>query len=194
MNFKTLFFCFALSTILFYSKASSDTTSKNSFGGGMFYGLGAFNIQNNYIKTTANSNVIGGRLGYNFGEKIFAGIMGNSSTLLYKNQSYIRYTYFGLVAEYKIPIHKFTISPGIWLGGGVMKNLHIEGLINNQITDGYHQIHSSLFAYPYLNISCKVTKIISIHLIAEYIHPEINRADIKIEGSNIRLGIMFQRE
>lgn len=193
MNFKTLLFYFILSIILFHSKASSDTTSKNSFGGGMFYGLGVFNIQNDYIKTTANSYVIGGRLGYNFGKKIFSGIMGNSSTLLYKKQSYIRYTYFGLVAEYKIPIHKFTISPGIWLGGGVTKNLHIENLINHQITEGYLQKHSSMFAYPYLNISYKVTKILSIHLIAEYINPEINRADIKIEGCNIRLGIMFQR-
>lgn len=193
MNYKRLLLCLILSFNLLNTKASSDTTSKNSFGGGMFYGLGTFKIQNEYLKTRAQSNVIGGRLGYHFGNKIFAGIMGNSSNLLYENQSYIRYTYFGLVAEYKISIHKFSISPGIWIGGGVMKNLHIARLMDHKITDGYLTKHSALFAYPYLNVAYKATNKLSIHLIAEYIHPEINRSDIKIEGSNIRLGIMFQR-
>lgn len=193
MNFKILLLFTALSFNLLYIKASSDTTSKNSFGGGMFYGLGMFNIQNEYIKTRAQSNVIGGRLGYHFGKNIFAGIIGNSSNLRYENQSYIRYTYFGLVTEFKFPIHKFSISPGIWIGGGVMKNLHIDGLIDHKITDGSLTKHSSFFAYPYLNVAYKATNKFSIHLIAECIHPAINRTAIKIEGSNIRLGIIFNR-
>lgn len=193
MNIKTFFFCSVFCIKSIFCLASSDTTHKKGFAGGMFYGLGTFDIENDFTKTIANSNVIGGRLGYYFSENIFAGIMGNSSTLHYKNQSYIRYTYFGFVSEFKFPFKKFAISPGLWLGGGIMRNLHLESLENGKIKDGYIQKQYSLFAYPYLNISYKASKKLYLHLIAEYIHPQLNNSSIQIQGSNIRFGLMFQR-
>lgn len=193
MNLKIFIFCSVFCIKSIFCIASSDTTQKNGFAGGMFYGLGSFKMENNFTKTTANSNVIGGRLGYYFNKNIFAGIMGNSSTLHYQNQSYIRYTYFGLASEFKITIRKMAFSPGVWLGGGIMRNLHLENLENGKIKDGYIQKQYSLFAYPYLNISYKASKKLYLHLIAEYIHPQLNSSSIQIQGSNIRFGLMFQR-
>jgi hypothetical protein len=185
--------CIALLILQKFTIASSDTTHKKGIAGGMFYGLGRFSLENNFTKTNTNSNVIGGRLGYFFSKNFFAGIMGNSSTLHYQNQSYLRYTYFGLASELKIPYKRMAFSPGIWIGGGIMRNLHIENLENGKITDGYIHKYYSLFAYPYFNISYKATKKLNLHLISEYIHPQLNNSSIQIHGSNIRIGLMFQR-
>lgn len=191
-----LLFAFLPCLFIVFSLSAQNPVTKNaqsiSYAGGMFYGSGYFSMQNDFASHERAISGLGGRLFLNTSDKFRIGGMGSSIIQKYDAISYFKVSYGGLSGEFYRQHNQLNVAVGLYGGGGAYKNLH---LIENQGVNFLvnYSRHGFYFISPMFTAHYQVTGKISTMLTMDYLKTNTFAKYSRINGLNVRLGIVFIR-
>ncbi len=164
--------------VFFYINVFAQTTNKNIYSGGMLVFQPGITIANNNYQNINNLSFgIGGILRLYFYNHLTVGIYGGSNKTNYSSKnsqnSYINLGYGGLFAGYTHNQNKLRYTISGFVGGGSVKNLHIEMQTQNVLNQAYLYKYPAMVISPIISVDYKITPRIwatiqTVYLIAYY--------------------------
>jgi hypothetical protein len=185
----SLFFLF---TVFTEDSFSQEKKRQISFQGGMYYGSGYGWLSNEFVDTEGIISGLGGRLHFNIFKHFRAGIMGNSATLNYENNSYLKVTTFGLTAEAYLVTGRFNLALGAYGGMCINRNLHVFSKNGSYLNADFKK-KSLGFISPMITVSFQLTQKISLAIISDYLYSPLFSDKNDFSLVNARFGIFFNR-
>lgn len=189
---KILVFVFLLLSINIIIAQEQVKKKPLSFQGGMYYGSGYGWLTNDFVEAKGVLTGLGGRIHFNFFKYFRAGIMGNSATINYENNSYLKVTTFGLTAEAYYVIGRFNLAFGAYGGMCINRNLHVFAKNGSYINADFKK-KSLGFISPMLTVSYQVTHKLSLGIISDYLYAPLFSDENDFQLVNARFGIFFNR-
>ena len=179
---------------------SSKKTSFQGYSGGMmlhsgYLSGGAVGIHSHEsISLQGAPFGIGGLLRFHVGKHLRIGGEGYNSTLHYgNNKSYMTLSWGGLLVDNPWKLNKFTVFPGVTVGGGSVKNITV---VNNHPDssiekDAIYRKYSTLVVSPFIGMEYALSP--KMHLITkiDYIVDIGGKQSDFARGARVYLGVVF---
>ncbi|MEK6796378.1 MAG: hypothetical protein AABZ39_16495 [Spirochaetota bacterium] len=165
------------------------------FNGGMFYHGGYGSIAyGSGINGYANG--LGGRLALALLPNLRIGGMGFASSFSYTSagvsDSYYSVGFGGMTAEAHLSFHPIRFSLGALVGGGAIRQLHVETVNGDSSRTVRLEHYASFILMPYLITEFVISDVISIALMADWVLGSRFAGGYSY-GQRIHIGLLFNR-
>ncbi|MBN1116895.1 MAG: hypothetical protein JXA77_06815 [Bacteroidales bacterium] len=190
-------FFFAVFIFIIPLHTFSQETESNIYSGGMlFFQPGYAVTHNGHQEISDISFGIGGILRFYVFDYITIGVFGGSQKLNYNSSnsqnSYINIGYGGPFVGFSQKSGKFRYTVSVFVGGGTIKNLHIENQIQELLVDAHLYKTPTVVVSPIISLDYALTQKLyltmqTVCLSAKFID------DKKFLNPALQMGVLFFR-
>ena len=141
---------------------AQDTESNIYSGGMLIVQPGYLMADNTFGSINTFSTGIGGILRFYLGKHFTAGILGGNTGGHYNTQgsetSYLKLGYGGAFAGYSLRKNDWRFTSAVSIGGGSVKNLHVNEQIGNKLNDAHYFKYATPVVIPFISVDRSLTK------------------------------------
>lgn len=175
----------------------SQTEKPAIYSGGMLIFQPGYTLnQNQHQEIRDLSFGIGGILRFYIGKSFTAGIYGGSQKTSYVSEnsksSYLHLGYGGPFVGFSKPYGNFRLTASAFVGGGRLKNLHVENQQGAVLEEAYFYEESTFVLSPVLSVDYSLTQ--RLLLSFQFVCLSAMYADNQVlYNPTFQLGILFNR-
>lgn len=177
--------------------AFSQNAGKNIYSGGMLILQSGYTItENRHQEIKHVSFGIGGILRFYFCKYFTVGIYGGTQKIKYNStnsqSSYINLGYGGPLLGFSQKTGKIRYTVSAFIGGGKVKNLHIESQNDNMLIEAYLYKNSTIVISPILSFDYAMSQRLFLTLQTVCLVAKLNN-DNTLYNPAFQIGVLFYR-
>lgn len=191
------FLIFAVLSLIMVGALSAQTEKQNIYSGGMLIlQPGYTSATNAFQKIETSSLGVGGILRFYLFNYLATGIYGGTQKSHYKtstsSDSYINLGYGGVFLGFTHKVKKFRFVASGFVGGGSVKNLHINQQNQTHISDAQFYKKSGLVLSPILSIDYSLTQRLNLTVQTVVLYSKYDETNY-IFDPIFQVGLLFSR-